>query len=183
MKVVLISCVSKKLSHSAKARELYISPLFKYNLDYAQTLNPDKIFILSAKYGLVDLEQEIEPYNETLNQKSNEEIKLWADKVLKQLKEFVNLKEDNIIFLAGENYRKFLIPEINNYEIPLKGLGIGKQLGYLKKQQSCVKLHHLFNNMERLNFPFDEYKIPLNGIYILFEKGEMGHGKSRIVRV
>ena len=34
-KIVLISCVSKKLDHSAKARDMYISPLFKLSLKYA----------------------------------------------------------------------------------------------------------------------------------------------------
>lgn len=47
----------------------------------------------------------------------------------------------------------------------------------------CKKLHILFNNMERLKFPFDKNRIPENGIYILFEKGEKGHNKDRIVRV
>ncbi len=47
----------------------------------------------------------------------------------------------------------------------------------------CGKLHELFNSMERFNFPFDEKKIPLNGIYVLFEKGEKGHEKDRIVRI
>ena len=62
-KIVLISCVSKKLPYKAQAKQLYISPLFKKNLAYAQQLKPDAIFILSAKYGLVDLEQVIEPYD------------------------------------------------------------------------------------------------------------------------
>ena len=47
MKVVLISCASKKLNRKAKAEDLYISPLFKLNLKYAKSLNPDKIFILA----------------------------------------------------------------------------------------------------------------------------------------
>ena len=37
--------------------------------------------------------------------------------------------------------------------------------------------------MPRLKFPFDERKIPKNGIYVLFEKGQAGHGGDRIVRV
>ena len=49
--------------------------------------------------------------------------------------------------------------------------------------KNCEKLHKFFNNMERLKFPFDENKIPLNGIYILFEKGEKAHDVDRIVRV
>ena len=37
------------------------------NLKFAKSLNPDNIFILSAKYGLIDLDEEIEPYDKTLN--------------------------------------------------------------------------------------------------------------------
>jgi hypothetical protein len=132
-KIVLISCVSVKLDHKAKARDLYVSPLFKYGLAYAESLRPDKICILSAKYGVVELDEVIEPYNVTLNNMSSDEIKTWSEKVLLKLKEKVNLNEDKIIFLAGENYRKHLIPYIKNYTIPLKGLGIGKQLKFLKE--------------------------------------------------
>src|SRR3989338_36272 len=49
--------------------------------------------------------------------------------------------------------------------------------------EECDTLHKLFNGMKRLNFPFDENEIPLNGIYILFEKGEKDHVVDRIVRV
>jgi hypothetical protein len=31
--------------------------------------------------------------------------------------------------------------------------------------------------------PFDDSPIPLNGIYILFEDGEIAHGTNRIVRI
>jgi cytoplasmic iron level regulating protein YaaA (DUF328/UPF0246 family) len=83
-KIVLISCVSKKLPRNSKARDLYISPLFKKNLQYALKLAPDQIFILSAKYGLVGLDDEIEPYEMTLNTMSVKEIKQWANSVLRQ---------------------------------------------------------------------------------------------------
>ncbi|UZQ49968.1 DUF6884 domain-containing protein [Clostridium kluyveri] len=67
-KIVLISCVSKKLSYPAKAKDMYISQLFKLNFNYANFIKADNIFILSAKYGLLKLDKEIEPYNETLNE-------------------------------------------------------------------------------------------------------------------
>jgi len=47
----------------------------------------------------------------------------------------------------------------------------------------CERVHHLFGRRERFAFPFDEYRIPRNGINVLFEKGETGHGADRIVRV
>ena len=133
-KIVLISCASKKLDHKAKAQDLYISPLFKKNLQYTHSLKPDKIFILSAKYGLLRLDDLVEPYNKTLNEMSVDETKKWADSVLKQLKKVADLEKDEFIFLAGNNYRKFLVPHIKNYQVPLKGLGIGKQLQWLTKK-------------------------------------------------
>jgi hypothetical protein len=48
IKNVLISCVSQKLEHRAKAKDLYVSTLFRYNLQYAMSMNADRIFILSA---------------------------------------------------------------------------------------------------------------------------------------
>jgi hypothetical protein len=47
----------------------------------------------------------------------------------------------------------------------------------------CAELHRLFSNLKRFEFPFDEYDIPKNGIYILFECGEKAHQCDRIVRV
>jgi len=102
-KIVLISCVSQKLPHQAKAKDLYVSTLFKLNLKYASSLNPDEIYVLSAKHGLLRLEHEIEPYEQTLNNMRTAEIKEWANSVLHQLKSVSSLKEEEFIFLAGDN--------------------------------------------------------------------------------
>jgi len=135
-KIILISCSSTKLDHIAKAKNLYISPLFKYNLKYAQSFSPAKIFILSAKYGLLSLEQEIEPYNETLNKATDSQIKDWAEKVIVSLQKETNLVQDEFVFLAGEKYRRHLVPRLVNYSIPMKGMLIGEQLSYLKNKFS-----------------------------------------------
>lgn len=47
----------------------------------------------------------------------------------------------------------------------------------------CRELHLLFASLKIHAFPFDDKQIPLDGIYILFEAGELGHGTNRIVRV
>ena len=49
--------------------------------------------------------------------------------------------------------------------------------------KNCKTIHQHFNNLKIFEFPFNENEIPLNGIYILFEKGETAHGARRIVRV
>jgi len=130
---VLIACVALKAQTPAPARDLYQSPLFRKAIRYAEQLRPDRIFILSAKYGLVPSEQRIEPYNETLNDKSVAEIRAWADKVVRDLREHADLDRDRFTILAGQNYRRFLMPHLRNVEIPLEGLPIGKQLQALDR--------------------------------------------------
>lgn len=130
-KIVLISCASKKLPHESRARDLYASPLFRKNLQYAESLEPDNIFILSAKYGVVKLDQKIQPYNETLNNMNSGKRKQWANQVLHSLEDLTDLERDDFVFLAGKNYREHIIPSINHYEIPMKGLEIGRQLQWL----------------------------------------------------
>jgi hypothetical protein len=125
--------VSKKRAVKSKAAELYISTLFKLNLQYARKLEPDAIFILSAKYGLIALNDEIEPYDVTLNKMRVDERKSWANLVIGQLQLQTDLQNDHFIVLAGENYRRYMLPHLESNEIPLKGLSIGKQLQYLKK--------------------------------------------------
>lgn len=134
MKIVLISCVSQKQDHKCKAQDLYTSALFKYNLQYARLLNPDKIFILSAKYGLLELKSVIEPYNLSLNNFRVNKLKEWSNTVISQLEKVTDLQNDNFIFLAGKKYRKYLIENLNNYEIPMEGLTIGRQLQFLKSK-------------------------------------------------
>ncbi|MEO8426625.1 MAG: DUF6884 domain-containing protein [Verrucomicrobiota bacterium] len=132
--IVLISCASKKVHHKTNAKDLYISPLFAGNLRYARSLKPDGIFILSAKHGLLGLDEEIEPYNTTLKDMPPAQIKAWANKVVEQLKGQADLQSDHFIFLAGEKYRKHLAPHLASYEVPLRGMPIGKQLKYLATQ-------------------------------------------------
>jgi len=137
-KIVLISCVSEKLTYRAKAKNLYISPLFTKNLSYAHSMHPDAIYVLSSKYGLIDLEKEIDPYNLTLNTLSAGEIKAWANHVLQQLSQVSDLQNDHFIFLAGMNYRKYLLPSIPSYEVPMEGLKIGKQLQFLSNRRGVT---------------------------------------------
>lgn len=50
-------------------------------------------------------------------------------------------------------------------------------------REYCSELHDIVNSMKRIRFPFEREQIPENGVYILFEKNELGHGRDRIVRV
>jgi cytoplasmic iron level regulating protein YaaA (DUF328/UPF0246 family) len=147
-RIVLISCASKKVKHKAKAKDLYTSALFIHNLAYAQSLNPDKFFILSALHHLLDPETEIEPYDVTLsNVPKNKrkpglkvlnagEKKKWGEKVIEQLSRQTNLENDKFIILAGQEYIKPIIKDITHIEQPLAGFRQGERLKFLKKHVS-----------------------------------------------
>lgn len=132
--IVLLSCVSKKLAHAARARDIYVSPLFRLNLVYAESLKPDAIFVLSAKHGLLALESQVEPYELTLNTMGVGQIKAWAGGVVSQLAEVADLKRDRFVILAGDKYRKFLVPHLAQFEVPMEGLTIGRQLQFLSRR-------------------------------------------------
>ncbi|QQR92714.1 MAG: hypothetical protein IPJ89_00515 [Candidatus Iainarchaeum archaeon] len=48
---------------------------------------------------------------------------------------------------------------------------------------SCAQLHKWIATFPVHGFPFNAQAIPMNGIYVLFEQGELAHGWNRIVRV
>ena len=135
-RIVLISCVNKKTAEPAKAKDLYISPLFRFSWQYAMKLEHDLIFILSAKHGLLDPERIIKPYNETLSNYSSKVRKVWGGEVAEQLGQKADLRHDYFIFLAGSIYQKALVPFLgaDNYENPLDKLPIGGRLHFLKEQ-------------------------------------------------
>lgn len=144
-RIVLISCVSRKGKTKAKAKDLYKGPLFTNSLAYGISLKPDKIFILSALHNLLDLDEEIEPYDVTLSYISpkkkdkkpnlrvltNSEAKLWGEKVIEQLSKVADIKKDTFIILAGQSYIKPIQKELTNIVEPLNGLKKGERVKFL----------------------------------------------------
>ncbi len=142
MTIVLIACSKAKLPHNAKARELYQGVLFKKCLYFAQNvLCADKIFILSAKHHLLDLSKIITPYDKTVAKMTKAERVAWSQKVVDQLKNLTNTSEDQFVILAGKKYREFIESHLGDCMTPLKNMGIGEQLGFLKEmnKQHVVK--------------------------------------------
>lgn len=134
--IALISCASKKRAQAAPAAELYDSTLFRLSLAYARTLEPDVTHILSAKHHLLDLDEVIAPYDLTLNNMPAADVRAWAERVRRQLAGRYDLDRDHFIILAGQKYRRYLLPHLSFYDIPLQGLRIGEQLQFLKEKTS-----------------------------------------------
>ena len=130
--IVLISCGKSKRSERAPAYQLYTGHLFQKSLAYARHIDADAIYILSAHYGLLELTQEIAPYEKTLNGMSSDDVARWTEAVLERLRSRTNLTTDRFVVLAGMAYRSRLVPHLTNVELPLKGLRFGEQLKFLK---------------------------------------------------
>ena len=132
--VVLLSCVKSKRSYRCKAGDMYTSPLFRKMMAYARSLKPKSIFILSAKYGLLGPEDTIEPYEQTLKTMKSGERRVWAQRVLSELRKHSSLEEDRFVLLAGSPYRENLVSHLKHYEVPMEGLTFGKQLQWLEQR-------------------------------------------------
>lgn len=159
------------------------SQLFSLSYEYAKQFT-DRIFILSAKYGLLDEDTHIETYNLNLGDLSSKERRSWTQNVVIQLRKKCEIKDDQFTILAGKNYFEYLLPTLKDYSIPLLHVPFGSRAGALTQLiHACDELHVLFNEVRRYTSSEIE-SIPFNnGIYIIFEKNEKYKDWQRIVRV
>jgi hypothetical protein len=131
--IYLVSCVSKKRSAPAPARDLYTSDWFVKARHFVErTRSP--WFILSAEHGLVSPHLIVAPYERTLNTMSAPERLAWAVRVKAQMETSLPAA-DRIVVLAGMRYREHLMDYLRQrartVDVPMEGLAIGKQLRYL----------------------------------------------------
>jgi hypothetical protein len=101
---------------------------------YSERLTPKSTFILSAKHGLLHPDTVIEPYEQTLKRMRADEREAWAHDVLGALRQNCDLERDQFVFLAGEPYRRDLVPHIKHYAVPMDGLSFGRQLQWLQER-------------------------------------------------
>jgi hypothetical protein len=129
--VILVACCGPKLADPSRAADLYVSDLFKKARSYAERRG--RWFILSALHGLLDPSTIIAPYDVTLKKMPAAKRKEWGQKVREQMEaaELIGLP---LVALAGADYVNPLIAAGLDVAQPMKGLGIGKQLQWLKKQ-------------------------------------------------
>jgi len=132
--IVIVACGSKKLDRPARARDLYVGPYFRACLSYALKIAPARnIFILSAKYGLIGINDVIEPYDKKLGAPfSVAEFSLTT-----QAEQFGLLKA-KVTVLGGRKYvglcRKVWRKGL---KAPLEGKGgLGRQIQWMKERMN-----------------------------------------------
>ena len=187
--------------YKCKARELYSpSPLVPTAYKFVKQYGADRVYILSTLYGLVHEDDEIEPYEATLNDCSDRERQQWAAGVINGLRRVADLEQDEFIIIAGKNYYQHLLPHLSHVYLPLQGLGIYDWVPKLKQLMLDItpltlriQTRHIhlaaitavaqnLNTLFRHRFPAMS-NIPYNGIYVMFERGEYYQSYDRVVRV
>lgn len=134
--IVFLQCGKQKLpSGKHKASEIYTSNLFRTSLAYARKLtSDDNIRILSGKFGALRLSDIIEPYNVTLKTMTGRERERWGDYVKGQLRAQGITSDRPAIFLTGEVYQRPIADYFQHCENPLKGLGLGYRIQFMKRK-------------------------------------------------
>lgn len=138
--LVIIGCGAKKKSEACQAHEMYVGPLFVKALRYARSVaNDDDIRIMSAKYGLLKLNQVIQPYEYRLTKADIRGLTGLEITVRAQLGE-MECDGRPVLMLAGGDYALFFghvwwnqFQQNPEMERPLLGLGIGQQMKWLKE--------------------------------------------------
>lgn len=129
-KIVIIPCGGSKLAEPAPAAELYTGSMFKDTLRTALTMTArENVLILSAKHGLVRLDQMLEPYDLKMGQPGSIESEIVGD----QLDAFVPRTEGFVVdALLPKAYIEKLEKAtgmwITNHFDGCKGIGYQKQV-------------------------------------------------------
>jgi hypothetical protein len=129
---VIVACGQQKRGEKCRADEMYSGPYHRACLAYARTLTDDEnIFILSAKYGLLRLIEEIEPYEKRFE--SHSDYAALYELVRGQVAA-LGLKNARPVVLGGYDYRE-LCDSFWVCQSPLAGVGgIGKQIQWLRQK-------------------------------------------------
>lgn len=143
MRVVLVQCTGQKRDNPALARDLYDeSAYFRKQRAYAEAVG-DLWFIQSAKHGLLNPDERIEPYDQHAGDMSRDERLTWAHGIASDILSATDSRA-TVEILGGQHYADPLTPELEGkgFDViePLRGLGIGERMAELdelgKQQQN-----------------------------------------------
>lgn len=100
--IVVISCGAKKQAVPSRAIDLYQGSYFKAARNWARSVAPDaRIFIMSAKYGLLPANKVVEPYNLRMGQAGSVTVA-----TLRQQARALMIDREVAIVVAGGAYAK-----------------------------------------------------------------------------
>lgn len=182
----LISCSKSKGGHSDLARNMYVSPLYRKSVMVAEGWRLP-FSILSAKYGLLDPDETIEPYDLTLKGASKQFKLEWARRVDAQLRSSIEPKK-HLIVLAGDDYYGPLVEAGTDHPLdffaPMRGLSLGNRLVFLnqcirirQRRKAIARSYEMFAQLaERMGLhklsDILAEELPKQGVYFFFDDRE-----------
>lgn len=125
-RLLILSCSKKKSQEPGNALDVYMGPAYIQIKKYYAQHNHLDVKIISAKYGLIDKRDVIEPYNNKMNQKS---AKLY-EIVFKPEFEALSETYSDILVFGGKNY-KSVVSNFDKFQFT-QGK-IGEQIHQLKE--------------------------------------------------
>lgn len=140
-RIILVGCGKTKRAEKSEARDLYTGSLFRARRDYAEA-SGDTWYVVSARYGLVHPDTDLEPYDVTIGQLCEPERAAWAlqtvSRILDDLPDEAKLGAITLELHAGAAYAEPLIAVARAVGLrasrPVRGLGIGEQLGLYARE-------------------------------------------------
>jgi hypothetical protein len=137
--IALIACCKDKLyapgEGSAAAGKLYTGDLFCRQLAYTRRvlkLEDKDIFILSARYELVNVATVIMSYDLSLRDLTALGQVKWAERVSKAVVELMP-RPQRVAIMGGQTYKVHLLPLLHRLKLRIQevhpnGLGYGQQV-------------------------------------------------------
>lgn len=146
--LILVGCGAAKRAEACEARELYTGCLFADRRGYAEATGAEWR-ILSAARGLVDPDQQLEPYDQRLQDLPEVERAAWAlvvaRQILDELDDTVRLRDLRVEIHASAAYAHQLRDVLHalgvrEVALPVEGLGIGQQRRWYAEARRRARL-------------------------------------------
>lgn len=109
---------------------MYMGSYFKACLQWAINFadSEDHVFIISAKYGFLRLNDLIDPYDLKMGQVGSVSLD-----TLKKQAQLLKIEHCSVVNLAGKEYLKKIKKVFNKVDDPFEGLRMGLKLSAIKR--------------------------------------------------
>lgn len=140
--LALVACGKAKRAEVAPARALYVGSLFRAALGHALATCAE-VRIVSALYGLVELETPIAPYDLRIEQHGGRTARaVWGARVADAVVEAFPARAIAATLLMGAAYAEALAPELEARRVawtrPVAGLTLGAQLRFYAEHRRAL---------------------------------------------
>lgn len=151
-RISFIACSKTKSTLRLPAAALYTSALFRKSL-LAACDQSEKVYILSAKHGLLSCNDIVEPYDVTLKTMKRPERIAWGRRTGAELDTVLRPRDKAVLF-CGSEYIEPLHADFERLKVkidtPLGTLSLGERLSLLGKLNEEEELRSMGGSFYRL---------------------------------